>query len=51
VACDLRDHRKSTTWTMALFLATVVLGLMGMWASTRPAAVERVEEQRRRRAA
>ena len=38
-------------WTMALFAVTVVLGFTGVWAATRPAAVERIEEERRRRAA
>lgn len=42
---------RLVSWTMTLFLVTLVVGLTAMWASTRPAAVARVEEERRRRAA
>jgi putative oxidoreductase len=39
------------SWTTILFLVTVVLGLTGIWSATRPTSVERLEEERRRRAA
>ncbi len=42
------------SWSTALFLVTMVLGLVTLWSGTRPAAVpllerERLEEERRRR--
>jgi putative oxidoreductase len=45
------------SWSAALFVATLVIGLVSMWSGTRPAAIpvydrermERMEEERRRR--
>jgi putative oxidoreductase len=39
------------SWTVLLFLTTLVVGMTAVWAGTRPAAIERIEEERRRRVA
>jgi putative oxidoreductase len=39
------------SWTILLFATTLLIGLLGVWGATRPAAVERVEEERHRRVA
>jgi putative oxidoreductase len=52
-AYSLDAPLRLLSWNAALFAATIVIGLLGIWGSTRPeaAAMEREAEARRRRAA